>query len=191
MKKLLTLSIVVLLSGCGQNGQNGQKNSEQKLSSVTEAFGWKLGEKLLPQYEVKQTDSFMSEHEFEPSNETPPFSMYRVSVTLDRTIYEISALGFEHDDAARAAELRKAMVGLLTEKYGLRSEHKGKGDERYFYEFGTPERSASLDVTGGVGTMFSLTYRDEKLGSKAYAESRMLKEKSLADRKQQFKNSGL
>ena len=158
-----------------------QKQVEQSkltnLKPVVGAFGWKLGDKLPDQLKNEVKDGSYS---FTPSEKTLPFEDYTLRLTDDGSIYCIEANGHTPDGDSDA--YKKALISLLSEKYGRRPKESGGlprvGENCYF---GSDEQTAHLNIYNEH--LFTLEYYDRNLQRIAYAEDEARRKKDENDKK--------
>src|SRR3954467_12676566 len=117
VKRLLQLTLVALLAGCGRKVANsGSITAKSPISGVA---GFELGTKLDPALEVTRVgkDRLFSYMKV-PFTNVPPFSNITVYVTSDRSICSIALTYFGRTDR----DTTQPIIQTLDDKYGIASE---------------------------------------------------------------------
>ena len=197
IKFAFTLIAATFLCGCDQS-KNRIETFQSKLTPVTGAFGWNLGDKLSDSGQVQTNNDgdFSLSYEFTPdkpiqgSDLIYELNLHELNLTADHTIYAVVAYGYVHSDDLKIK--KDALVQALTEKYGIR-DHIHNSSMMDTYDFGTENRSAELFVEipeSGYATL-SLTYSDRELRYKAQEEDAQRKTDGKNSLKEDFKKQGL
>jgi hypothetical protein len=189
--KFAFISIVtVFLSGCDQSNSRIE-TFHSKLTPVTGAFGWSLGDRLPESAQIEtNSDNFSLSSDFTPNKPVPPFDMFFVWLTSDHTIHSIIGHAYIHSEDLKVQQ--DALIQALTEKYGIR-DHIHNSSTMDTYNFGTEDRSAELSVgisESGNASLF-LTYTDRALRYKAQEEDAQRKADAKNSLKEDFKKQGL
>jgi hypothetical protein len=165
--------------------KQANQTNQTNLKPVVGAFGWKLGDKFTGQFSSEsEVDNL--EHAFTPATEMPPFDDFLLEMTADKCIYGVKASGFAHNHGYNSDAFKKALISLLSEKYGLRplssvEQEFGVQPPGDNYDFGTVDQSVHLHIF--ENDLFALEYYDKKLRNIYYAEQEAKRKKDEADKK--------
>jgi hypothetical protein len=167
-----------------------KQTTPTSLKPVFGAFGWQLGEKLPERFRRELLESdYASIYIFTPEQEWPPFNSFSLDVTPDGRICSVNATAVVRDTEEFYASTER-LISLLTEKYGLRlHDHEPNGPNTTVedeYKFGTPERTAHLQIHGNAKQIW-LTYYDNKLKEIADNAHAAVRAKLEADKKAALK----
>lgn len=181
---VLVCAVVVaaVLLGGGRDRTGAAQIAADDLKAVEGAMGWKLGDVLPANLEVRiNDDAFGITYDFDPPTDMqgPDFPMCNLILTENRQIAAIRVTGSENDRFTKD-NLKK----VLREKYGLRQSLKlGFGGAANYY-FGQTNRQVIL-TTSSPTSLIDLEYRDEQLYQLAAKQTE--KRKAAADK--QIQNS--
>ena len=197
MNKLaIALFVTAFICGCNQS-KNPVETFHSKLSPVTGALGWNLGDKLPDSAQVQTNkDDFSLSYDITPdkpiqgSDLINELNLHYLNLTADHTIYGVVAFGFIASDDLTIK--KDALVQALTEKYGIRY-HIHNSSTMDTYDFGTENRSAelSIEILESGRSSLSLSYSDRELRYKAQVEDAQRKADAKNSLKENLKKQGL
>jgi hypothetical protein len=189
MKKFLQLLLLSL-------GFIGSANANA--NSIEGAFGYKLGEELKEEIEIKfNYGRFISWKSFTPQKPLPDFEKYGIYTTLsDKKIYKIVAINSNYDGNSCGFSLDPKggftyIRNLLEAKYGDASSQK-LNDDKYNYIYWREENyfNRSITLLCSYENLnrpdLMLEYLDEDLESRASSESNEMVQQKLLDESSKY-----